>query len=29
MDNDEQRIFYKHPELLGKLIENTEKNMKK
>jgi hypothetical protein len=29
MDNDEQRIFYKHPELLGKLIENTEKDMKK
>jgi hypothetical protein len=29
MNNDEQKIFYKNPELLGTLIENTEKDMKK
>ena len=29
MNNDEHRIFYKHPELLGTLIENTEKDMTK
>jgi hypothetical protein len=29
MNNDEQKIFYKHPELLGTLIENTEKDMTK
>ena len=29
MNKDEQKIFYKNPELLTKLIEDTEKDMKK
>ena len=29
INTDEQKIFYKNPELLGTLIENTEKDMKK
>ena len=28
INNDELKIFYKNPELLSKLVENTEKKIK-